>query len=275
MARFDSILSWLGRWFNVLPLSDAAARLKRGTLPSRPLCITFDDGYADNFTNALPILQRHGMTATFFVASGFLNGGIMWNDTIIESIRRTGTSMLDLRAIGLGTIQTKSENEKRSAIDQIIRSLKHRPMNERSRLSRAIAEIADVQLPEDLMLTSDQLRGLRRAGMEIGAHTAHHPILARLDADDARTEIVSGRQTLESLLGESVSLFAYPNGKFPSDYTLEHAALAADLGFDAAVTTVPGASRQGDDVFQLRRFTPWDQGRMRFGLRLLKNIVAP
>jgi peptidoglycan/xylan/chitin deacetylase (PgdA/CDA1 family) len=50
-------------------------------------CITFDDGYADKHDVAMPILQRHGLCATFFIATGFLNGGCMWNDTIIETVR--------------------------------------------------------------------------------------------------------------------------------------------------------------------------------------------
>jgi len=69
-------------------LSDAITRLRRGTLPSCAVSITFDDGYADNAENALPLLQKYAITATFFIASGFIDGGRMWNDTVIESVRR-------------------------------------------------------------------------------------------------------------------------------------------------------------------------------------------
>ena len=87
--RFDELCGWLKGWFNMLSLDDAVARIKTGTLPTRAACITFDDGYADNYQVALPILRRHGLTATFFVATGFLDGGRMWNDTVIESVRLT------------------------------------------------------------------------------------------------------------------------------------------------------------------------------------------
>ncbi len=70
--RFDQVLSWVSRWFNVMALDDAVSRLRAGTLPARAAAITFDDGYADNASNALPVLQRHGMEATFFVATSFL-----------------------------------------------------------------------------------------------------------------------------------------------------------------------------------------------------------
>ena len=88
-AGFDAICRWVKGWFNVLALDDAARRLRDGSLPERALAITFDDGYADNHDVALPILLRHGLPATFFIATGFLDGGRMWNDTVIESIRRT------------------------------------------------------------------------------------------------------------------------------------------------------------------------------------------
>ena len=70
-------MAWVRDWFNVLPLSEAASRLAQGTLPARALSITFDDGYADNREIAAPILQRLGLSATFFIATSFLGGGCM------------------------------------------------------------------------------------------------------------------------------------------------------------------------------------------------------
>ena len=57
-ATFRERMGWIREWFNVLPLDDAVTALSRGMLPSRALAITFDDGYADNFTVALPILKQ-------------------------------------------------------------------------------------------------------------------------------------------------------------------------------------------------------------------------
>ena len=118
--RFDQICGWVKSWFNVLPLDSAVALLRDGKLPERAACITFDDGYADNYHVALPILQRHGLTATFFIATGFLDGGCMWNDTIIESVRACKLQKVELNSLGLGSHGIATVAEKQAAIAALI-----------------------------------------------------------------------------------------------------------------------------------------------------------
>ena len=270
--RFDELCGWLAAWCNVLPLDQAVVRLQAGTLPARAACITFDDGYADNFSVAMPILQRHGLTATFFIATGFLDGGRMWNDTIIETVRSCQGAVLDLSALGLGTHVLGTLAAQQAAITSLIGQIKYRPVAERITLTEEITRVAKVQPPKDLMMTSAEVKALRQAGMQIGAHTASHPILAKLTDEQARQEIGDSKRFLEHLLGEGITVFAYPNGKPGEDYSPQSVDVARSLGFDAAVSTQWGASRMGDDPLQIKRFTPWDKTRLRFGLRLLKNL---
>jgi peptidoglycan/xylan/chitin deacetylase (PgdA/CDA1 family) len=269
---FDQVIGWTKAMFNVLPLPEAVERLREGSLPARAASITFDDGYADNYLHALPILQRHEVTATFFVATGFLDGGRMWNDTLIEAIRATPHESIDLSALGLGTVAAAGVDQKRRAVQMLIGGLKHLKPPERDQAVETVAELCDAELPNELMLTTGQLRALHAAGMTIGAHTVSHPILAQCDAAGARREIEESRSRLESLLGERITLFAYPNGKPGKDYGPAHVRMVAELGFDAAVSTKAGASRHGDDPFQLRRFTPWDRQRWRFGFHMAMNL---
>jgi peptidoglycan/xylan/chitin deacetylase (PgdA/CDA1 family) len=274
--RFDEVCGWLRAWFNVLPLDAAVQRLREHNMPARALAITFDDGYADNHDVALPILLRHGLPATFFIATGFLDGGRMWNDTVIEAVRRTRLAVLDVDGLGLGGTQTlavATAAEKRAAIDALIAQAKYCAVDGRDRLVAEVARRAQAALPDDLMLRSSQVQQLRRAGMQIGAHTVSHPILARLNVDAARQEIAASKTFLEGLLGERVGLFAYPNGKPGADYTDAAVAAVRGLGFDAAVSTAWGAARASSDLFQLARFTPWDRRRHRFGARLLGNLM--
>lgn len=275
-TRFDAMCQWLAAWYQVLPLDEAVTRLKSDTLPARACAITFDDGYADNRHVAMPILQRHGLCATFFIATGFLDGGRMWNDTVIESVRLSplpSLALQDVLGAGFESVAISTTEEKRSAIDAIIGRIKYLPVEERAALVDRIAKHARVALPSDLMMTSDEVREMRQGGMQIGAHTVSHPILARLDATQARAEIGSSKEFLEGLLGERVGLFAYPNGKPHTDYAHESVAIVRGLGFDAAVSTAWGAARSGTDIFQIPRFTPWDRTKLRFGARMAGNLL--
>ena len=272
--RFNKLLGWIKAWFTVLPLDQAISKLKCESLPERAAAISFDDGYADNRTVALPILLRHRLTATFFIATGFLDGGRMWNDSIIESVRACRKPILDLQLVDLGAYQVGTYQEKRAAIAAIIAKVKYRAISERIELTSSIATLANVLLPTDLMMTSQQVREMREAGMQIGAHTVSHPILASIDLADARHEISQSKIFLEDLLGERVSLFAYPNGKPGVDYLKEHVSMAKELGFDAAVSTAKGSARRDVDLYQVPRFTPWDRTQVRFGVRLLQNLLT-
>lgn len=272
--RFDQIISWIYSWFNVLPLDKAVSQLKDKTIPSRAACITFDDGYADNFTIALPILRKYNLSATFFVATGFLDGGRMWNDSIIESIRTCSTQTLDLTPLGLGKFSINNISEKKDAIASVISKIKYLPHPERSVITNQVVDLAQAQPPNDLMMTSDQVRLMSKAGMQIGAHTVSHPILARIDAHQARQEISENKIFLEQLLGEKVGLFAYPNGKPGTDYLSEHVSMVAELGFNAAVSTVKGCATTNCDFFQIPRFTPWDKGKLAFGGRTIHNLIS-
>lgn len=268
--RFAEILGWVGRAFNVLPLDRAIGALTSGQLPPRALAITFDDGYADNYTVALPVLQRFGMHATFFVASGFLDGGRMWNDTVIESIRACKASSIDLGMLGRHDISAPAA--RRRAIDSLLPQIKYLEPSVRLDCVQQVAERCEAVPPDDLMMTSEQLRALHGSGMGIGGHTRSHPILARLRDEDAREEIEGGKADLEAILRQPLKLFAYPNGKPGTDYLARHAIIVREAGYEAAVSTAPGVARPMSDVLQLPRFTPWDKTALRFGLRLVANM---
>lgn len=268
--RFEQHLRLLRRWFNPLPLGEAVRRLRERTLPGRAVCITFDDGYADNAEVALPILQRHRMPAAFFVASGFLDGGCMWNDAVIEVVRKAPGERLNLARSGFASYDIGCVVRRRAVIDLLIAALKYLPPPER--LAR-VKSMARSFTPT--MLSSDQLLALHRAGMEVGAHTVNHPILTAISNADARAEIAHSRARLEEIVQAPVTLFAYPNGKPGQDFEQRHADMLRAQGFEAAVTTARGAARADTDLFGLPRFTPWDRSSSGFLLRMASNLFTP
>jgi peptidoglycan/xylan/chitin deacetylase (PgdA/CDA1 family) len=270
VAGFDAQLRVLTSNFNVLRLDEALARLATASLPPRAVALTFDDGYADNYTHALPLLQRHGVKATFFVATAFLNGGRMWNDTIIEALRRAAGPRLDLSAIGLADLEVATAAARRGSCTRVIDHLKHRSLEERQQAVDYVAAAVSKPLPDDLMMTDAQVRGLQDAGMHIGAHTASHPVLAAVDDVTAQREIADGRDYLRGLLREPVDIFAYPNGRPVRDYSRQHVDLVKQLGFKSALSTAWGYTDVRSDLWQVPRVAPWDPVPWRFGLRLLR-----
>ncbi len=271
-AHFERLMRFVARSFSVMTLGQAVCRLQQGDLPSRALVITFDDGYADNVGVALPILQRCGLLATFFVSSGFLDGGRMWNDSVIEVVRACPLAEIDLTTFDLGSCSLAGPAARRAVIENLLPRIKYLSLDERQ---AAIAHLQDVsgvhELPANLMMSSDQLRLLHRAGMEVGGHTVHHPILTTLTLAEAETEISTGRSRLQEIIDAPVEVFAYPNGNPERDYDHCHVELLRRLGFSGAVSTARGVARTGDDLLQLPRFTPWSPSLATWAMQLLLN----
>ena len=268
--RFEQHLRLLRRWFRVLPLALAVRRLNDRSLPSRAACITFDGGYADNAAVALPLLQRYGLHATFFVASGFLDGGYSWSDAVIEMVRRAPGARLNLGRGGFGSYDIACLARRRAVIDLLLSALATLAPVERLERVRLMT-----RRTTPTMLSSDQLLALHRAGMEIGGHTVNQMPLASLSNAEARGEIANGRSKLETIIQAPVRLFAYPHGKPGCDFEKRHGNMLRSAGFDAAVTTAAGAARPGADLYELPRFTPWDRSSSGFLLRMGSNLLTP
>jgi peptidoglycan/xylan/chitin deacetylase (PgdA/CDA1 family) len=269
-AWFRGLVRMLARHFEPISLGEALDRAAVGRLSGRTLSITFDDGYADNFTNALPVLEEFGVPATFFVASGFLDGGRMWNDTIIETIRRLAPGRYELEITEPAAIELSDWASRRSAASRVITAWKHLPPAQRQAKVDGLAALAG-DLPDDLMMTGAQLRALAgSAHATVGGHTRFHPILASITDAEAAAEIEAGKRDLEALLQRELTLFAYPNGKLERDYRAAHRALVERAGFRAAVATDWGTLDASTDAFAIPRFTPWQRNLGRFALDLAR-----
>lgn len=274
IAQFERIARFLATYFNVLPLVDAICRLESGELPAAAASITFDDGYADNFTNAVPILRQYGLHATFFIATGFVNGGRMWNDTLVETVRNIPAGPVDWRKYGFDQYRIdENDNSRLSFFREVRTRLKYMPHTERTRVVESIAIEHGLSSACDLMMTTAEVIALRDSGMEVGAHSVSHPILAGLDAQSAEKEIVDSRDHLSMWLGSPPLLFAYPNGLPGRDYTDRDVGLVRKAGFLAAVSTVKGFAKKGVDCYQLPRFTPWGKSMIKFGLLCAQNLL--
>jgi peptidoglycan/xylan/chitin deacetylase (PgdA/CDA1 family) len=257
--------------FNVMPLYDAVHTLATDRMPPRAVAITFDDGYRSIHDWALPILTKHCLPATVFVTTGHMEDeGSMWNDIILEAIRRLPNSPLDLQDIELGLYAMQSPYDRKNTALSLTERSKYLPPAARAVLTHKLQSLAGKTLQKELMLTSAMVRTLSLHDIEIGGHTVTHPILTRISDASARFEIAENKQQLEGITGKPVRLFAYPNGKKEADFDQRHVQMVKDAGYAAAFTTAAGAATQCHDRFELPRSRPWDTSPLMFAARLLR-----
>lgn len=196
---FAAQLDILARSCEVVPAREAAAPLGRR---GRRVALTFDDGYRDNHDIALPLLRERDMPATFFVTSGFVDRtDVAWWDDIAWLVA------------GDGPRSAEDECAIRSQLDIAVRlspAARDRQCEElaaRAGRARLVPDATDGD-----WMTWDMVRALRAAGMDVGAHTVSHPVLATVDAAGQRHEIAASIRRIEEELGERPRLFAYPSG---------------------------------------------------------------
>jgi peptidoglycan/xylan/chitin deacetylase (PgdA/CDA1 family) len=255
-AEFLSDLEIIGRTFNVLSLPEAVEKLGSGGLPARAACITFDDGYANNHELAAPLLERMGMPATFYIAGGAVDSGIMFNDLIIEGVRLRGSDLIldDLADLGSGI---DSDGDPGRLITQILGRLKYQPMAQRWELAQAFFRTNAGQEPPRLMMQRGAVADLARRGFDVGGHTVQHPILKELPEAEAREEIAGSYRWVQDVTGQAPVSFAYPNGIPGRDFGPEHAEIAREAGFTSAVTTCWAVTTAVCDHYNLPRIGPW------------------
>jgi peptidoglycan/xylan/chitin deacetylase (PgdA/CDA1 family) len=242
--RFEQQVRYLRDHFQVLAVSDVLGRCARGEpLPPRSLSITFDDGYLDNLTLALPVLQRHGLPFSVFVPTGGLaEGRMLWWDRVIAAIGGTRRSEVDLQELGLSDrtdVRPLQGVQAALHVEDILNRLWSLPPAacEQSvdRIERWLAPERRPAL-QAARLTVEQVRELHRHGVEIGAHSVSHPNLALAAPQQVVDELHRGREQLQTWLQSEVRGFAYPGGHF--DDTTQQA--VASAGYAYALSTETG-----------------------------------
>lgn len=253
---FDEQVAFAARNFDLITPEELveAARAGRG----RHAMITFDDGYRDNYEVALPILRSYGARATFFVTTGFVDEPRRpWWDEIAWMARTAGVAVVPAggwleRDVPLG------DGDRLEAITTLTDRYKSLPGEDGESYMEFLAEVTGAGRCEggaDEWMTWDMVRGLRRAGMSVGAHTVTHPVLANHTAERQRDEIAFSKRRLERELGEPVTAFSYPEGT-PSAFDARTRAIVHELGFDLAFSFYGGYRRFADwDPYDVRRAT--------------------
>ncbi|MFH1331462.1 MAG: polysaccharide deacetylase family protein [Actinomycetota bacterium] len=243
---FSRQMDHVAERFHPVSLEQVEAALDDGPpLPRRPLLVTFDDGYRDNLLAALPVLQDRGIPMAIFLATDFVDGSrrFPW-DLAAWCFHHTARDGAELPVTGWRAWAGPPERER--VLGAWLETLKRRPEEEREEAMAALPEALGVVVPPDalsgLCLSWDEVRAMASAGVSVGAHTAGHPILTRVSADRARSEVAGSKRRVEEELGRPVTAFAYPNGG-RDDLDDATVRLLAQAGYRLGFTLFPGPER--------------------------------
>jgi len=269
---FEQQLIWLKRYFNPIGLAEGLLLQQQGRLPKRSVAITVDDGYLDSYTKIFPLLQKHELTATFFISTSGLKTGFLWDELIYSAILTLDKGVLEFNVEG-DMLPLTTHNERLACAKKIIKKVKYCSLKERERLIALLLEQTEAPELSHQFLNEEQILSLHKAGMEIGAHTVNHPILTCESDSVAKAEILESKQHLEKIIGTPLKFFAYPNGKSTIDFNQKHQDIVKESGFEAAFTTDWGCvDSTSTNIYELKRFTPWDVTESKFSLRLALNF---
>ncbi len=274
--RFAAHLDEIGRCGEPSTLTELS-------LPSsRPrIVVTFDDGYADNLINAVPIAEAKGVPITIFVTSGVLGSsdGFWWDrlGTLLRS-RPSSIKEVSLPADG-GTVRVRLGSPwRRIDLQSVRRHLLPLPVGEIHRVLDSVSEqwgISAAPPPDARPLTCSEFVELAASDVvTIGDHTVDHARLRDLEPADQLQTIAPSKERLEQLSGRSISHFAYPFGG--KDAFDDHSVEAVrSAGFETACTTIPGNASSTSDPYRLPRHQVKNWSRLRFRLALERWRLAP
>jgi peptidoglycan/xylan/chitin deacetylase (PgdA/CDA1 family) len=252
--EFDWQMAYLSRHFQVVNSMGLLEMLDAGRWPSKPLAmVTFDDGFRDNHDVVLPILQRHGLTATVFISTAYVaSGDDFWFDQLVHDILQTRLRALPMDDAGAVCELGDTEAQRREAAARLLNVLKRLPNAERVARSAQWRSLMAVQPIEGLDYTLhgpmswSHVRAMADAGIEIGSHTVTHPVLPRVETREGlREELLQSRLTLEQQIGRPVVSLAYPTGG-PGAYSDEVVNMARETGYRLAYTYRGGINGQAN-----------------------------
>jgi peptidoglycan/xylan/chitin deacetylase (PgdA/CDA1 family) len=245
-------------------------------VPSRRprVVVTFDDGYRDNLTNALPIAESKGVPITVFVTSGIVGNhhGLWWDrlGTLLRS-RPPHVREIDLPAGGRNVLLPLGSSGIRADLDSVRRHLLPLPVTDIERALDAVSEqwqVCSDAPPDARTLTPEDLRQLAASDtVTIGAHTLDHVRLRDRPGREQQHTISGCKKQLEHSIGRAVLHFAYPFGR-RDDFDDRSVDAVRSAAFATACTTIPGTARPSTDPYRLPRRLVMDWGRLRFRVQM-------
>ena len=265
-GTFARQVALLRRLFTVLTLDQFADHLAR-RLPFRgPCClITFDDGWIDNFENALPVLRAHKLPAVMFLPVNFIGCRRLFTREALTHLlvravavsRKEPAVVTVLRAhlapLGLDRVLHIDDEDPLPAVLMLVGTHRYASGPAFERLVAALSTelgLTDAELSDlDTFVGWCNVDVLAQNGFAFGGHGAEHRVLTQVSPSIARCEVESSKRVLDARLAHPVQAFAYPNGGWNADI----AQTVRAAGYRLAFTIDPGQVSCDDDHFALHR----------------------
>lgn len=256
---FESQMQFLRGHYEILTLGELVTRAADRTLGRRSVAVTFDDGYADNYLEAKPILEKCKVPATMFITTGMLGSGReFWWDELEKILQASARSRED-RLKAFQEISLSLKPLQKEAIGEALKKL------------RSEARVREeTGRPTHRALSAKELIELAKSEwIEIGAHSENHLSLSSLNDDAQKQEITNSKKKLENLLEREIRAFAYPFGRPDRHYLPQTVRWVKEAGFSYACSTDPRPARSsGFDPYQIPRFAAYEWGPREFSQKL-------
>jgi len=249
-AQFDAQLALLAKYFTFVGIDEVLEFLRGRPLPPNPVMVTFDDGYRECHEVALPLLQKHGARAVFFIATDYTeNRRLFWWDRIAYLLHRAESSRIELTVPRRMGFDIATAEQREHAGKSLVRLVKtHYALDLDGFLDELTEQCgtpwnreAERRIVDGVLMTWDEVRELRAAGMDVQSHTRRHRVLSTLTQEMLEDELTGSRRDLERAIGEAVRTIAYPVGYQVSDLRRVCRALM-EAGYEAGFTNSTGVN---------------------------------
>lgn len=254
-SHFEAHVRAIADKFNPVTV-EQVARFARGDCELRAdsVAVTFDDGFLDNYEVALPILDRYGVPATFYIMVDAVDSGTPpWYCRLNFALRTTQRTEWADPEYG---VRMKLGEDRAEVLQLVVNECARKVGREQEEFVRRVEKTLDVEpigLESRMMLGWEEVRALRKVGHTIGGHTLSHPNLAHVTEEQARCEIAGCKRRLEQELGEPVVHFSYPHPALNPQWTPSTLSITREVGFHSAVLTTCGPVRFGDEPLAMKR----------------------
>jgi len=282
--RFEKHLKYIKRNYRVISLEKLVNSLKQGKIPPCSVVITFDDGFADNFIYAYPILQRYKIKGTIFLATDCIdNRNPLWiqelyyliNNVGVERIIQTINTLTNKLEIPQLIIEFPLNKNLQEKVEEYMAfSLKK---NMRDNMLAALYRKYNFHREKifseaQIYLNWDQIKQMKRDGIDFGNHGASHTPFSALSPDEQLEEIINSKEIIKQNLEKDFLPFSYPYG-MDWDFTATTKKIIIDTDHSCVLTAMATLNDENTSPYELGRIVIDNVPVHRIAFEMEKSVL--